>query len=120
MAEVVQMLGEGGLMNENAVLRRTGKDVISNFLRQKTLYEVIRRSGKVGLIREFSSVHSKMISSVFFVSSSIKKRWLFLTSTFRYSLPFMLCLNMVIYMLEQIVHCPTGRVCCFLILLIVV
>jgi phosphoribosyl-AMP cyclohydrolase len=43
MAEILM----GGLMNENAVLRRTGKDAITNFLRKKNLYEVLRRSGKV-------------------------------------------------------------------------
>jgi len=37
----------GGMMNETAVVRRTGKDAISDFLSRKTLYDVMRQSGKV-------------------------------------------------------------------------
>jgi len=36
-----------GMMNEGQVMRRTGRDAISYFFRQKTLYDLMRPSGKV-------------------------------------------------------------------------
>jgi hypothetical protein len=36
-----------GMMNEGQVMRRTGRDAISDFFRQKTLYDLMRPSGKV-------------------------------------------------------------------------
>mmetsp|Transcript_55760 Transcript_55760/g.111791 ORF Transcript_55760/g.111791 Transcript_55760/m.111791 type:complete len:196 (-) Transcript_55760:88-675(-) len=41
------LVGGGGMLNEKAVLQRAGKDAISDFLRHKTMYDVMRSSGKV-------------------------------------------------------------------------
>ena len=38
----------GGMMNETEVMRRTGKGAIADFLRRNTLYDLMRKSGKVG------------------------------------------------------------------------
>jgi CBS domain-containing protein len=37
----------GGMLNETAVVQQAGKDAIEDFLRRKTLYDVMRTSGKV-------------------------------------------------------------------------
>jgi CBS-domain-containing membrane protein len=44
---VVSPLVGGGMLNENVVLQRAGKEAIAEFFRRKTLYDVMRSSGKV-------------------------------------------------------------------------
>ena len=46
MADEVPMMGM--MANEGEVKRREGKEAIADFLRRKTLYDVMRSSGKVG------------------------------------------------------------------------